>query len=288
MEKLDEENLESAPAAASFDRVAPLVLDESSSELGLKNKQDELNRLKITQKDLGSLSIIGSLTRVEYGKWGSEDACLIGFRFQFQKGTAKAFRFKTADILVEFQARPPGDPNDDPAVLRYGPKRLQSTGTSEERDWGFSVSLSANAGVGPVQAGPTLELARGGSFKREYAAIVESDDWGNRKHTRPNCVKIWLSEDEKQKDGVPLELLAAVIVDTNRPFQATVSIKVDFIFNFLARPWSKDDPLFLQPGVGFGPALRPTPMPDFSTMTTEEWRQLVTPDLHLKQSSLHS
>lgn len=271
-------------ASAFAPRHAPLVVDESSQELGIRNKDDQdFNRVKITQKDLGSLSVIGSLTKVEYGTWAGQDACLIAFRFQFQKGNATTFRFSKADIVIEFQARPPGNPDDDPVVVVYGPKYLRSRGTVEKRDWHYTASLSATAGVqGVFEAGPAIEFGPRGTYSRQYAAVVESDDWGNRKHRRPNCVKIWMREDEKQEDGIPLELNAAIVVQTNRSCQASVSIKVDSIFNLIARPWSRDDPLLLEPGVNFGPPIRQTPKLDFSTITSEEWRQLVTPDLRFR------
>ncbi|KAK1759105.1 hypothetical protein QBC47DRAFT_371074 [Echria macrotheca] len=262
-------------------REVPFVLDDVSPELGIKNENDtDYNRIKITQKDLGSLSVIGSLTRVEYGKWADRDACLIGFRFQFQKGNSLAYRFSRADIAIEFQARPPKNPGDDPAVLRYGPKYLRSTGTAEQVGWHYTASLSASPGLGPVSIEPGIEIGRSGSYTRQYAAEVESDDWGSRKHRKPNCVKIWMREDDKQEQGIPLELLAAVVVEAGGPFQAKVSIKVDTVFNLIAWPWSKDDPLLLEPGVNFGPSLRSSePEIDFSTITSEEWRLLVTPDL---------
>ncbi|KAI1378963.1 hypothetical protein F4677DRAFT_354104 [Hypoxylon crocopeplum] len=266
-------------------REVAFVVDESSTDLGQKNRDDgDFNRAKLTQRDLAGLSVISSLTKVEYGKWGREDACLIVFRFQFQKGNATLFRFEHAEIVVEFLSRPPSHPDNDPRVLKYGPKRLQSTGTPEDRSWHCNVALSASAGGAPlpIQGGPTLEFGNESNYTRQYAAEIESDDWGNRKHRYPNCLKIWMREDQKQKKGIPLELLAAVVVQTSGPFQAYVNVKVDSIFNLVAWPWSKDDALLLQPGVDFGAPLRTPSAFDFSTLTLDEWRQLVTPDLHFK------
>ncbi|KAK4225995.1 hypothetical protein QBC38DRAFT_240715 [Podospora fimiseda] len=266
---------------------AHFTIDESSQELGQENKHaQDFNRFKLTQRDLGSMSVIGTLTKVEHGKWGpsNKPACLLCFRFQFQKGNAKLFRFEKAFIVIEFQARPPTHPKDDPAVLRYGPKRLQSVGTTATESWQYTIELSATVGIGPVQAGPTVEFGRQIIYDRHYAETIESDDWGNRRHSRPNCVRIWLREDEKQKDGIPLELLACVVVETTaRSFQANVSVKVDSFFNLIAWPWSKDDPLLLEPGVNFGTPIREkTGETDFSSLTADEWRQLVTPDLHFR------
>jgi hypothetical protein len=155
-------------ASAFAPRHAPLVLDESSQDLGIKNRDDnDYNRIKITQRDLGSLSVVGSLTKVEYGKWVDHDACLIAFRFQFHRGRATAFRFSEADIVIEFQARPPGDPDNDPAVLRYGPKFLRLlAGTPENLGRHYTASLSASAGVSGAEASPTVEFGRSGDHVR--------------------------------------------------------------------------------------------------------------------------
>ncbi|KAH8928519.1 hypothetical protein BT69DRAFT_1316221 [Atractiella rhizophila] len=262
-------------------RQADFLLDESSSELGQKNENDEdYNRSKIMQRDLANLSVISSLSKVQYGQWAGKEASLIGFRFQFQSANATLSRFKKAQILIEFQSRPTGPPDGDPVVLSYGPKKVQSAGTLEDRSWHCSVALWANACVTPVGGGPELEFGKEGNYARQYATVIKSDDWGNRKHRKPNCVKIWMSEDEKQKDGIPLELLAAVVIQATGPSQAKVSVRVGSVFQLLAQPWSEDDPVLLQPNVGFGTPIRGDSAPvDFSTMTNEEWRQLVTHDL---------
>jgi hypothetical protein len=66
-------------------RQSQFVVDESSASLGQENRDDQdYSRPKISQRDLGSLSVIASLQKVQYGTWAKEsDACLIAFRFQF-------------------------------------------------------------------------------------------------------------------------------------------------------------------------------------------------------------
>jgi hypothetical protein len=254
--------------------------DESQEELGQKNQDEtDFNRLKILQRDLGCLSIISSLTRVQYGTWAEEPASLVSMRFQFQKGAAELFRFEKVNITVEFTSRPQGDPGADPVVVDYGPKKLQSIGTLEDRTWHYLATLSAKANVGPVEVGPEAETGAEGRYTRHYAAVVESDDWGNRKHPQPNCIKYWLSEDKRQKFGVPLELHIAAVVTHSGPFQATVNVHADNIFHILAWPWTQDDPVLFEPGVPHGDQIRHISRFDFSTLTVDEWRQIVTPDL---------
>ncbi|KAK7413950.1 hypothetical protein QQX98_007133 [Neonectria punicea] len=250
-------------------------------DLGIKNLSDEdYNRKKISQQDLGSLSLISSLTRVQHGSWEDAQACLIGFRFQFHDGNAHTLRFRKAKMTIEFQARPVSSPDKDPAVINYGPKKMRAVPTEEQREWQYLGTISAKASMGAFQAGPEISAGVGGSYPRRYAAEIESDDWGDRKHRAPNCVKIWMHEDKKQEDGLPTELLAAVVITLDGPCTATVHVQADALFNIVAWPWTKDDPVLLQPGVGLGQPVGGTGNVDFSKLTDEDWLGLVTPGLN--------
>jgi hypothetical protein len=128
--------------------------------------------------------------------------------------------------------------------------------------------------------GPDADVKRS-SILRLNASYLGGSDWGDRKHRLPNCAKFWLREDEKQTPGVPLELLVAIVFRCRGPSQAMVDVRVDSVFQLLAWPWTKDDPVLLEPGVEYGDIIREGSA-DFSTLTQEEWRQLVTPDLKPK------
>ncbi|KAH6659446.1 hypothetical protein BKA67DRAFT_544447 [Truncatella angustata] len=270
-----------AVLASYEERDLKFNIDDSNKELGQRNTDDsDYNRVKITQRDLGDLSVISSLQRVQYGLWKEEPACLINFRFQFQKGNSHLFRFENVRILVEFTARPPGTADQDPEVFEYGPKYLTAAETSEERSWHLNASFSSKAKVGAFESGPEVESGKAGTYTRNYAAKIESDDYGNRKHKKPNCVKTWLAENEKQKGGVPTELYTAIVVGhRGRPAQVTISIRADYVFNMLAMPWTKDDPLLLEHGVAFGNTIGDGSPLDFATLSVEQWQELVTPDL---------
>ena len=270
----DEESLQSFQ-----ERTRKFIVDESQEELGQHNESDEdYNGIKILQRDLADLSIIGSLARVQYGKWQKEPACLMTIRFQFQKGNAELFRFTKVNILIKFTSRPEGAPDADPIVLSYGPKHLRSTETSEDRSWHYLVTLSAKATAGPMEIGPEAEAGAKGKFTKHYASLVDADDWGDRAHRRPNCVRVWASEDKRQKKGLPMELFVTTITTCPGPMKATVRVQADNIFHLLAWPWSKDDPILLQPGITYGEKIREVDF-DYSELTSEEWRRMVTPDL---------
>ena len=258
-------------------------VDDSSDTLGQKNTNEEdINRSKIAQRDLGSLSLISSLTLVRYGQWHSEPACLLGFRFQFQARHAHLLRFNEAEIFIEFKARPPGSAQDDPVIVDYGPKKLESTGTDESRTRHLSATFSAKATFGPIEIGPELSTGSDTEYVRHFAAMVETDDWGDRKHRRPNCVKAWLKEDQKQEAGLPLELRVAIIVAHSGPMQATVDVRAGHLFHLLAWPWTGDDPILLQPGISHGEFAGSCPSSEFSGLTQDNWRRLVTPNLEFQ------
>ncbi|KPI45467.1 uncharacterized protein AB675_533 [Cyphellophora attinorum] len=264
------------------ERTRAFQIDDSQEELGHGNHinygPEAYNKPKIYQRDLGQLSVIGSLKRVKYGTWHQEPACLISMKFQFQNGNARTLRLTKADIQIEFTSRPVSTPDADPKLLEYGPKYLQSNGTIENRTWNYVATLSANATLGSAEVGPQLELGAGGSFSKNFAAEVEVDDWGNGNHQRPNCLRVWMREDKKQESGIPQELHLTAIVSSSGAMQATVQVRANNIFHLLAWPWSARDPVLLQPGVEYGDKIRDVDF-DFSALTSDEWRRMVTPDL---------
>ena len=258
-------------------------VDDSSDTLGQRNTDEEdVNRSKIAQRDLGDLSVVSSLTLVKYGQWQKKAACLLAFRYQFQARHTHLLRFSEAEIVIEFKSRPPASPQEDPVIVDYGPKKLESTGTDENRKRHLSATFSAKASFGPIEIGPDFSVGRDSEYVRHSAAIVETDDWGDRKHRRPNCVKCWLKEDQKGEAGLPLELRVAVIVAHDGPMQATVDVRAGHLFHLLAWPWTGDDPVLLQPGISHGEFASFTSSLEFSDLTQDDWRRLVTPDLQFQ------
>lgn len=270
-----------AVVAQSFEeRTCILISNDSHKELGQTNRDDnDINRDKIHQRDLGSLSVIASLSRVSYGTWNGNKACLLGLRFQFIKGTHDVFRFDHAEVVVELTSRPSTVPHNDPEVKDYGPKSLKRAASEEKRMPYWTAKLSAKGNAGPVEVGPEIESGVQREYTRHYATEIGSTDWGDRKHRKANCVKWWMKEDKKEADGLPVEVYAAVIFTYRGLAQATVTIKTSSWFDALAYPWTADDPILLKEGIGYGPSIRSGASLDFSELTDSEWAQLVTPDL---------
>lgn len=274
-------DLSEAAIQQSFtERTCRLTRNDSHQELGQTNEgEDDINRAKVHHRDLASLSLVASLSRVQYGTWKGDKACLLGLRFQFVKGTHTVFRFEHADILIEFTSRPSTGPKDDPEVKDYGPKSLKRAASEETRTSHWTAKFSAKGTAGPVEIGPELEGGNEREYTRHYATEVGSIDWGDRHHRRPNCVKVWMKEDKKEADGLPVEVFAAVVFTFEGLAQAAVTVKTSFWFDALAYPWTSEDPIFLKEGVGYGNPIRCNEAIDFAELTIYEWAQMVTPDL---------
>lgn len=61
----------------------------------------------IFHREMGDLQLLASLTNVQYGFWGNENACLVGLRFQFLGGSSR-WRFEKAEVEVRFANDPKG------------------------------------------------------------------------------------------------------------------------------------------------------------------------------------
>ena len=253
-------------------------LDEAGAELGQKNEDDQdFNRSKVHQRDLGDLSIVATLPRVEYGSWDGKSACLVTFSFSFDSGNVKSCRFTSARIIIEFTSREAD--SSDPIVVNYGPKRLLGQKTEENRRWLYAGEFEAKASIGPFEVGPTLRAESEGFFTRTYMEVIKANSWGDKSHKCPNTVKYWLKENKRQQGGIPEQLNATIVVIYEGPFQAVVDVSSTVIFDILAQPWTKDDPVLFEPGIEVGPPVRDSRDSEFSTLNEEDWRRIVTSNL---------
>lgn len=181
---------------------------------------------------------------------------------------------------------------EDPVVVDFGPKHLASNGTDEKRDWFYTATLSAHAAASTtlplsLDAGPTAALSAGlsGSYAKHSASTIEGADFSDHEHKEPNIVNFWLREDERQKSRVPLDFDCAVVVKYQAAFEATVDVKVGPVFDLLATPWMAEDPVVFEPGLEYGERIREEQsLVDFATLTVEEWRRMVTPDLKFSEA----
>lgn len=170
--------------------------------------------------------------------------------------------------------------------MDFGPKHLVSNGTDESRTWWYTATLSARTSTAlpvSIDSSPSLSLGHSTSYPKHTAVAIEGADFSDHDHTEPNIVKFWLREDEKQKSRVPLDFDCAVIVKyPGGSFEATVDVKVGPVFDLLATPWMAEDPVIFEPGMDYGEGVREGQVVDFSTLTVEEWRKMVTPDLKFR------
>lgn len=192
-------------------------------------------------------------------------------------------KFETTDGGIE----------DDPVVVDYGPKRLRSSlGADEKREWHLTATLAAGLPT-PIDVLPMpgISASTSRSWEEHHAASVEASDFPSRDHTRPDGVRFWLRENDKQRGGLPIDFYCAAIVKYTTAFQASVHVKAGPVFDIFARPWTITDPILFEPGVEFGleengPSVDGGSK-DFAALSPGQWRKLVTPDLDLAMNVVH-
>src|SRR4051794_33971607 len=89
-------------------REVSFVVDPSSGFLGVQhNVNDEPNRSSITERSfLRDSGFRGILRGVQFGTHKNKPACLIAFDFLFLFNASSLFRFKSAEIIIEFFKTP--------------------------------------------------------------------------------------------------------------------------------------------------------------------------------------
>lgn len=261
--------------------VAQHFESQSQQPRSIDNDTHPHKRTVIHHRELVGLNLVSNLTRIQYGYWHDEPACLIGFTFQFlgsEHGHRWA-RFDRADVTIKFHKTENESEGPDPEVVDFGPKHLVTgnNGTEEKREW----HLSANLPAVTLGAIPVLGLSGGVSrtYGKRYASSVEGASIPSHGHTAPDMVRFWIREDAKQKEGLPLEFDCAVVVTFAAPasFRATVSVKAGAVFDMLAQPWSEAEPVLFQHGIELGELIGKAKMGivDFATLDVRDWGRMV-------------
>lgn len=235
-------------------------------------------RVKLLHQQLGNLAVFGRLERVRYGLWGNKPACLIAMRFHF---SARASRFTRAIVRITFRQRENVGPNEHPDIKVFGPSELLGERMVEQRreNYGlpgpFGITNPATATVGPnVSWESTYDrihrMTVRGSAEPEYF-----DD------EVTNQVTWKLTENGiDHGEGLGSIFRTAIIVHYTGPFQATVDVSAHTSpdYFWLARPWTKDDPIMFQPPFSYGEPLNlEQEAGDFSGLTETEWLKLLGP-----------
>ncbi|PPJ58589.1 hypothetical protein CBER1_11393 [Cercospora berteroae] len=261
--------------------VAQHFESQSQQPRSIENDTHPHKRTVIHHRELVGLNLISNLTRIQYGYWHDEPACLVGFTFQFlgSEHGNRWVRFDRADVTIKFHKTESEAEGQDPEVVDFGPKHLVTgnNGTEEKREW----HLSANLPAVTLGAIPVLGLSAGVSrtYEKRYASSVEGASVPSHGHTAPDMVRFWIREDAKQKEGLPLEFDCAAVVTFAAPasFRATVGVKAGAVFDMLAQPWSEAEPVLFQHGVELGEPVGKARMGmiDFAALDVQDWGRMV-------------
>ena len=239
-----------------------------------RNKGNELRPKIIHHKNIFGQKIYAGVNKVHWGTYMGKPACLlvVRFRFYFDKGL---LRLKKAAITICInkysQPEAANDARSDPIVCVYSPKHVWGTPTEEEKETHWEVAAQCSVSVGPAQLGP--EASRGGSstIHVEHAVEIAGMDEPEYGKDYPNKVIFEIDENEKIGKGIPKELYFGVVVQYEGDIQAEVTTSIEDV---TALPWSKDDPIILQPGKTFG-NMPPLLSGMFDQWTDDDWTTLV-------------
>jgi hypothetical protein len=246
-------------------------------ELGSEKNESEETRDKITHIEAFGRSVIGSVTRVNYGSFGSTTACLLCMRFTFRYTKASMLRFKKAEIIVSFDKRGNQALNNstlkEPVVRIFAPRKLVGKPTEETKKIAWGIEWACSLSAVPVSRGPTLSRTNESTYSKEHYLEIKGIDQMTRKRKQPHIVIWTATEDDLLKSGIPDELNLAVVVEYDGDFQADVSVKVDTPLKdgLYAHVWSKDDPLLFLPPLGKGDV---PPTDKFDKLSEADWQSL--------------
>lgn len=270
------------PLDQANSRTTILELDPHAGDLAHAGGSD-VNRKNVLHKILNERTYItADLERVIYGSFDRKPACLIVFNFKFRFEADSHLRFKRAEIAVSFKATPDGShkcrPKDDPVIYNFALKKMYGNLTMENNSWTYGIELPCMVTLGPAQFGAQPYVEKSSSFKKGHRMEIVGREFKDAEHDQENEV-IWsIKENGKQKNGIPEELKFAVIVGYTGRFQADIKVtaETDFRLKLFGWPWSKDDPVLFRPTEGSGmPIETPRWFPDFETIRSEEWAELV-------------
>lgn len=253
-------------------------------ELGRKDRHDlksdqssQSTPSKFTHKEFLDAGVIGMVSRVCWGTYHGQTACLVVFCFSLRSGD-HTLRFRNANVKITFEPHPSSpEPQDNPSVLVFGPRKIFGVPTTESKKLTYNVELSAKAPVGPVEVGPAVSIGKESSFEKEHRFKIVGNLWATKNASDWDIVYWDVKENRKVKHGIPDRLNVGVIVSAHRPFQGIVEVTVDTplkdgLFGF---PWSKDSPVPFYPGVSKGPSSQ---VYDFEKFTEEDWRAMIPYD----------
>ncbi|KAI1121302.1 hypothetical protein F5Y10DRAFT_104218 [Nemania abortiva] len=137
-------------------------------------------------------------------------ATLLVYEFKFN--SYRGARIKTADVMFKFH--PTGGRSVGPSVVSVRPDgihKMEETTQSESSK--LSLQLQAGPEIPAVDAGVTLTKEDAVEKITKHHTVVtgdkpQSDEWGTY-----NQARFYLSENESQKDGIPSNLVACILLE---------------------------------------------------------------------------
>lgn len=249
-------------ALQSYETRGPTLHESDDSvTLGQKNSDSTSTRTKITQVELGSLGIIGTVLSVTYGTWDAKPAACITLRFDFRCKDGQ-FRFGSSEIGVSFTAFPQAQVGkgstprlrtkniNSPVVVFFYPQdhKLPSPTVSEKSSVGDDTG------------------------RTQTRFSLKGRTWSKTTRDEPHQVFWTMHEDAAAKSGISDAVCLCIVVRHLGSFQATVEARAKLTLGVTLRnlPWSEDDPLLFDGVTGKGPQLE---IKEYDSLAVENWTE---------------
>ncbi|KAG9230399.1 hypothetical protein BJ875DRAFT_488003 [Amylocarpus encephaloides] len=257
------------------------LIPEEPQLLGPQANELDETRRNLVLKELGSARVVGTTKHVEYGTYEGEPASLALLQFNF-RGPRTSFRWTNAEVIIKFANQksdtvpPPSTKPKDASVLMYGPRQIFGASTSENRHWTYEAKAKAGANAGSANIGGEGKVGLETQFDRNHRMAIIGMPSSPSKSGGFKEVGWTLDENDKQKSAIPNQLIVALIVQYDCPFQATITVKVtnNMGLKVIGLPWSKkDDPLLFDPKIS--PGFKAKTTGKFENLTDDEWGVLL-------------
>ena len=251
MERLTEDtaSLPNATFHTTFD-----IDEKEVPQLGVRN-DGRVNRRLATRDAIGSTGFTATLSRVQYGTYNKESACLVAIDFSFSFHPKAPSRYSYANIKVAFTKAVDASspkiknlaPAADPQVKNMAPKEVYGiVKTIEEkkvRDVTIPIMFESPIGFSAGMEGHVgLETTDHQENRMQIHGRLSYDD---DEHEEANIVVWDLYENPAQKDGIFRDLRGVIIVanPAAQPMWMKVTVKPSVKFSMdPGRLFGKNDP----------------------------------------------
>lgn len=221
--------------------------------------------------------MLATITRVSYGTYEGQNACLVVFNFSFRWNRDR-YRLKRGEIQITFDRYPKtltprGEDDSEPVMRNLSPRKVYGIPNSNGQKWFLNVEQLC--WVSPT---PAVRATETKAFVDEHRLEITGMAWSDtrRREVHKGC---WvIKEVGSLKYGILDEMNLAMIVEHKGSLQAEVKITVDtpLLGNLFGFPWPADDPILFVHNEPTSVIGAPPRVSQFEALSDADWNSLIS------------